>query len=58
MKNNSMEFNTTALAADYARLFIKDPLFMFFCPDKSKRADFIEKYFLYLREQLQVLFLP
>lgn len=51
MKNNSKEFNTAALAADYARLFIKDPLFMFFCPDKSKRADFIEKYFLYYIEK-------
>lgn len=47
MKKESKQLNVASLAGDYARLYIKDPLFMFFCPDKSKRSDFIEKYFLY-----------
>lgn len=47
MKNNAQQLNAQALANDYSRLFIKDPLFMFFCPDKSERASFIQKYFLY-----------
>lgn len=39
--------NIKAFSRDYSRIFVKDPLFMFFCPQKSNRSRFIEKYFLY-----------
>lgn len=39
--------NIKAFSRDYSRIFVKDPLFMFFCPQKSNRSQFIEKYFLY-----------
>lgn len=47
MEKNKAKLNISSLSGDYARFFIKDPLFMFLCPVKSKRADFIEKYFNY-----------
>lgn len=39
--------NIKAFSRDYSRIFVKDPLFMFFCPQKSNRSQFIEKYFQY-----------
>lgn len=41
------KLNSAALAGKFAKSFIKEPLFMFFCPLKAKREDFIEKYFAY-----------
>lgn len=39
--------NIKAFSRDCSKIFVKDPLFMFFCPQKSNRSQFIEKYFLY-----------
>lgn len=47
MDNSNSKVNISSFHGDSARLFIKDPLFMFMCPIKSKRAEFIEKYFNY-----------
>lgn len=47
MKDSNIQVNISSLPGDCARIFIKDPLFMFMCPIKSKRAEFIEKYFNY-----------
>ena len=35
MENNKIQLNLSALPGEYARLFIKDPLFMFLCPVKA-----------------------
>lgn len=51
MENNKIQLNLSALPGEYARLFIKDPLFMFLCPVKANRADFIIKYFQYYLEK-------
>ena len=51
MEKSNTKPNISSLPGDYARLFIKDPLFMFLCPVKSKRAEFIEKYFNYYLEK-------
>lgn len=45
--------NITALAPKFAKLFVKEPIFMFFCPVKSKREDFAEKYFAYYLNKWQ-----
>ncbi len=47
MEKSNSQFNISSLPGEYARLFIKDPLFMFLCPVKANRADFIIKYFNY-----------
>lgn len=47
MKNDIAKQNI----GEKAHLFIKDPLFMFFCPVKAKRADFIDRYFNYYLEK-------
>lgn len=47
MEKNDSQLNISSLPGEYARLFIKDPLFMFLCPAKANRADFITKYFNY-----------
>lgn len=39
--------NIKAFSRAYSRIFVKDPLFMFLCPQKSNRSQFIEKYFQY-----------
>lgn len=51
MENSNTKVNISSLPGDCACLFIKDPLFMFMCPIKSKRAEFIEKYFNYYIEK-------
>lgn len=51
MEKNSAKPNISLLPGEWARFFIKDPLFMFLCPIKAKRAEFIEKYFRYYLEK-------
>lgn len=51
MEKNSAKPNISLLPGEWARFFIKDPLFMFLCPVKAKRAEFIEKYFRYYLEK-------
>ncbi len=51
MENSNSQFNISSLPGEIARFFIKDPLFMFMCPIKSKRAEFIEKFFKYYIER-------
>lgn len=51
MKKAGEKLNTLLLAKEISVKFIKDPLFMFICPVKAKRADFIEKYFAYYLNQ-------
>lgn len=47
MNNNSKKNDIELLASRLNHIMIKDPLFMLFCPQKQKRADFIDKYFSY-----------
>lgn len=54
MENSKAQVNISSLSGESARIFIKDPLFMFMCPIKSKRAEFIEKYFKYYLEKWSV----
>lgn len=54
MENSKAQVNISSLPGESARIFIKDPLFMFMCPIKSKRAEFIEKYFKYYLEKWSV----
>ncbi len=54
MENSKAQVNISSLPGENARIFIKDPLFMFMCPIKSKRAEFIEKYFKYYLEKWSV----
>lgn len=54
MSNGSeKKLNSAALAGKFAKSFVKEPLFMFFCPIKAKREDFIEKYFAYYLDKWQ-----
>lgn len=50
-KSSSEKLNIPLLANEFSEKFIKDPLFMFICPLKTKREDFIKKYFLYYLKQ-------
>ncbi len=51
MDKSSEKPNISLSSGEYARFFTKDPLFMFLCPVKEKRADFIVKYFNYYIEK-------
>jgi len=53
MNNNSKNNDLNILLSKLNPLMIKDPLFMLFCPQKQKRADFINKYFIYYLEKWQ-----
>ena len=45
---NSIDKKTLdAVSARFAKQFIKEPLFMYFCSDINKRSQFIEDYMKY-----------
>ena len=39
--------NGEILVSKFSRILLKDPYFMFLCPDLNGRAKFISKYFSY-----------
>ena len=39
--------NGKILVSEFSRILLKDPYFMFLCPDLNNRAKFINKYFSY-----------
>lgn len=47
MKNTLDKNSILSLSSSLKPFMIKHPLFMFFCSQKQRRPDFIDKYFLY-----------
>ncbi|MCC8016885.1 MAG: hypothetical protein LIO43_05980 [Clostridiales bacterium] len=51
--NNNKQSENEILANKISKTFIKDPIFMYFCPEKAKRSDFIKKFFIYNFDKLE-----